>query len=362
MPRILIAAGGTGGHLYPGMVLGHELRKRGCKTAFICRKNDPCKQILSGDRFRFFEISFHGFPRRISFKVFSFFYLLVKSLFSSFAVINSFRPDVIVGMGGYISFPVVLSGFLKRIPIVIHEQNAIPGLANRLLSVFADKIAVSFEDSERSFPKRKTIFTGNPVRQELFNGHAEDAYKALGLDPKRMTILVFGGSQGATKINRVILETLPFLSEFRTHVQFIHITGRMPNERESVANGYSKSGFKASVLEYLDRIGTAYSAADLIICRAGATTLSELTILHKPAILVPFPYATANHQELNALNMVKKGNAIMIKEKDLTPPILSGGIIIYLASIKKNSHHGKMLLPKHLPQYYLANTVLEYVK
>ncbi|MFH1369332.1 MAG: undecaprenyldiphospho-muramoylpentapeptide beta-N-acetylglucosaminyltransferase [Elusimicrobiota bacterium] len=360
MQRILIAAGGTGGHLYPGMVLGNELRKRGCKTAFICRKNDPCKQVLAGYKFRFFEIAFHGFPRRISFKIFSFFYLLTRSLFSSFAVINSFQPDVVVGMGGYISFPVALAGYLKRIPVVIHEQNALPGMANRLLTFFAKKIAVSFEDSERFFPRDKTIFTGNPVRQELFSAVPEEAFKILGLEQKRITVLIFGGSQGAVRLNHAIIDTLPFLTEYKSSIQFVHITGTMPGEKDRAEHGYDKHGFKASVMEYLDKIGNAYSVADLIICRAGATTISELTILHKPSILVPFPYATGNHQQMNALNLVKKGNAIMIKEKDLSPPILSGGMIIYIASIRKNSH--KIALPKHLPQHYLANTVLEFAK
>lgn len=357
MYRILIAAGGTGGHLYPGMVLGHELRKRGCKTAFICRKNDSSKAILANNKFRFFEIDFHGFPRKLSLRLFSFCYLFTGSVITSYKIITSFKPDAVVGMGGYISFPVIIAAALKRIPVVIHEQNSIPGLANRLLKYFASKIAVSFEDSEKFFPKSKTIFTGNPVRQDIFTTIPEEAYKALNLDPKRVTLFVFGGSQGAAKLNQVVIDTLPLLDEYRAKVQFIHITGKLDGEKARIEKGYAKHGFKATVLPYLDRIGLAYTAADLIICRAGATTISELMIVHKPAILVPFPYATANHQQLNALNMVKKGNAIMIKEKDLTPPILSGGLIIYIASLKRSSH--KVNLPKHLPQYYLANTVLE---
>lgn len=360
MARIIIAAGGTGGHFYPGLVLGQELRKRGCKIGFICRRNDPCRGLLASSKFRFFEIAFHGFPRKPSLKVFSFIYLLVKSYFSAAAVMRAFRPDAVVGMGGYISFPVVLAARARGIPVVIHEQNCLPGLANRVLSVFAGKIAVSFEESEKYFPKAKTIFTGNPVRPDLFTGRPEEAYADLGLSRDKVTVLVFGGSQGAVRLNHAVVQTVPLLGEYKSKVQFVHLTGRGKNEKEKAEEGYRKLGVKAVVLEYLESIGKAYSAADVIISRAGATTVSELTILHKPAILVPFPHATGNHQEYNALNLVKKGNAIMIREKDLSPAILSGGLILYIASVRKSAH--KAILPKHLPQYYLANTVLEFVK
>jgi UDP-N-acetylglucosamine--N-acetylmuramyl-(pentapeptide) pyrophosphoryl-undecaprenol N-acetylglucosamine transferase len=360
MPRVIIAAGGTGGHFYPGLVLGQELRRRGCKIGFICRKNDSCKALLASSKFRFFEIAFHGFPRKPTLRLFSFIFLLVRSFFSARAVIKAFRPDVVVGMGGYISFPVVLAARVKGIPVVIHEQNCLPGLANRALSVFASKIAVSFEESEKYFPKAKTIFTGNPVRPELFTGHPEETYAGLGLSREKVTVFVFGGSQGAVKLNHTVLQTIPHLGEYKSRVQFIHLTGRIKNEKEKAEEGYKKLGVKAAVFEYLENIGQAYSAADVIISRAGATTVSELTVLHKPAILVPFPHATGNHQEYNALNLVRKGNAIMIREKDLSPAILAGGLILYIASVRKTAH--KVNLPKHLPQYYLANTVLEFVK
>lgn len=357
---MIIAAGGTGGHFYPGLVLGQELKKRGCKVTFICRKDDSCRRILTANHFSFFELSFHGLPRKPSFKIFSFSYLLFRSLFSAFAIMRSFKPDVVIGMGGYISFPAALAAYLMRIPVVIHEQNALPGAANRTLSFFASKIAVSFEESEKYFAKSKTIFTGNPVRPELFAARPADAYAKFGLSADKVTIFVFGGSQGAVKLNHTVLLTIPLLNELRSRIQFIHITGKREGEAEWAKNEYEKLGLKAAVFEYLDDIASAYAIADIIICRSGAMTVSELSILHKPAILVPFPHATGNHQEFNAQNLVNKGNAMMIRENDFSPPILSGGLILYISSVKRNGRNAE--LPKHLPQYYLANTVLDLLK
>jgi len=242
VPRVLIAAGGTGGHFYPGLVLGQELRKRGCKVAFVCRRDDPCKRILASNNFTFFEISVHGLPRKPSLKMFSFFYLLIKSLFSSLSIMKSYKPGAVVGMGGYISFPVAMAAYLARIPVLIHEQNAFPGLANRALSFFAAKTAVSFEETEKYFAKSKTIFTGNPVRPELFSANPSEAYAGFRLSQEKITIFVFGGSQGAVKLNHTVLQAIPLLGEYKSKIQFIHVTGKREGEAEWVKNAYEKLG------------------------------------------------------------------------------------------------------------------------
>jgi UDP-N-acetylglucosamine--N-acetylmuramyl-(pentapeptide) pyrophosphoryl-undecaprenol N-acetylglucosamine transferase len=360
VPRVIIAAGGTGGHFYPGLVLGQELRKRGCEVTFVCGRDDACKRILAANNFSFFEINFHGFPRKPTLKIFSFFYLFSKSLFSALAMMKSSKPDAVVGMGGYISFPVALAAYLARVPVVIHEQNVLPGAANRALSFFAAKIAVSFEESGKYFTKSKTIFTGNPVRPELFSARPSEAYAGFGLSRDKATIFIFGGSQGAVKLNRTILQTIPLLGGLKSGIQFIHVTGKCEGEAEWAKNEYEKLGIKAAVFEYLDDMAGAYAIADIIICRSGAMTISELAILRKPAILVPYPHATGNHQEYNARNLVNKGNAVMILDKDFSPSILSGGLIRYISSLKKIGH--KAALPEHLPQHYLANAVLELLK
>jgi UDP-N-acetylglucosamine--N-acetylmuramyl-(pentapeptide) pyrophosphoryl-undecaprenol N-acetylglucosamine transferase len=350
---IIIAAGGTGGHLYPGLALAAELAKRGFEPLFIVRENDACRDILAEHRFPFLEIPVCGMPRKLSGRLFVFAFKLVKAFFATRTLLKKMRPEVIVGMGGYISFPMVAVGRLLGIRTVIHEQNCLPGLSNRVLSRFVDTVAVSAAEALPYFDAKKTVVTGNPVRADLFSADSPAAYGALALSPEKFTVLVFGGSQGAAGINKAAIGAWELLGSIKENIQFLHIAGK--RDYDAVRAEYERLKNPGTVLEYLHAIGNAYAVADLIICRAGASTIAELAILNKPSILIPFPYATGNHQEYNAAVLVNAGKAKMIREKELTPELLAGEIT---AAFKAHSGHAvNVQLPALMPQELLADLV-----
>lgn len=318
---VIIAAGGTGGHLYPGIALAAVLRQRGCDPVFFVRTNDACREILDHEGLPWREIPATSLPRAISFKLFSFPFRQVSSLIMASRLIDELRPVSVVGMGGYISFPAVLAGRIKGIPTIIHEQNSLPGLANRVLARFAGRVAVSFENSIEHFPAGSCVLTGNPVRPELFTANRAEAAARLQLDNSKKTVFIFGGSQGAQRLNRIVAAAYELLGTEKSAVQFLHVAGK--NDADTLAAMYRDGRVPGRVLPYLHRMGDAYAAADLIICRAGATTVAELSILGKPAILVPFPFATADHQMYNARAFAATGLGDVIREKDLTPALLA---------------------------------------
>jgi len=358
LDTIIIAAGGTGGHLYPGIALARELRQRGKNIVVIVRRNDAGREILEKEGISYAEIPVAGMPRKPSLHVFSFAYLLVRSFFAAGSLLARLRPKAVIGMGGYISFPVVVMGWWKGIPTVIHEQNYIPGLANRLLVRMASKVAISFLESRHYFPERKTAVTGNPVRRELFVAPPHDVFRHFNLTPDRFTVLVFGGSQGASIINTTLVRAFPRLAAIKDRAQFLHITGK--RDCSEMEKQFAAAGIMARVLPYLHEIGDAYAAADLIICRSGATTVAELKILNKPCILIPFARATANHQEYNAGVLVKDGIAAMIVESDLTPEKLAGAVLDRCNAFA--GHRTAIRMPHPLPQAALADLVLQLAK
>ncbi len=352
MGSIIIAGGGTGGHIYPGISIAMELKKYDYKVCFVVKKNDKGIRILQEHGLSYEEVPAMGFPRRSFLKLFSFSISLVRGFISSAMFIKKTRPSAVVGLGGYTSFNVVLAAKLFGIPSIIHEQNYIPGLANRALSIFADKVAVSFEESLRYFGKKKTILTGNPVRTEVLN--AKKDFNKLNLDENRFTVFVFGGSQGASAINLCVAASLEYLEEYRENMQFIHITGE--NDFEKVKKTYSERKFKASVLRYFSRIEYAYAVADLIICRSGATTVAELRYIDAPAILIPYPHATDNHQYYNAKAYLSSGGlGEIIVEKDLTPSSIAQKISNHI----DNPHRKSLKAPTKLPQKKIFEEIVK---
>lgn len=315
MKKVAIAAGGTGGHFYPGLAVAKELIAEKIHVFFFIKKNDYVKPLLEREGISYREIFSAGFVRAFSIRnVIGFFKLIVGVLESFFSLLRH-RPDLLLAMGGYLSFPPVLAAWILRIPILLHEQNARPGLANRWLSWLASAVAVSFPESRSSF-RGEVVVTGNPVRPEFANlPPAHAAREKFKLSASKKTILIFGGSLGAHRLNELLVQAFSAVPKLAALWQILHITGK--NDEKSMSDAYRSTPWTVCVLPYCHDMASAYAASDFVICRAGASTVFELMAVRKPSLLVPYPYATDNHQRVNAQILENWGVAKVYEQKDL---------------------------------------------
>jgi len=320
--RIAVAGGGTGGHLFPGIAIAQEFMTRNPRNEiiFISTGNPLEQRILSNMNFELARITVEGIKGRGLWNQLKALFKLPKGIFDAFRILGRFKPHLIVGLGSYSAGPVVLAARLRGINLVLHEQNLLPGITNRLLARFADRIFVSFEESKSRFASSNIQFTGNPVRQDFLNDSGfkktEDGADC-GQSP--FTVLIVGGSQGAHRINEAVAEALARLDR-KDDLYFIHQTGKADENR--VKEAYTRHGVPSMVQPFFDNMAELYHKADLIICRAGATTIAEITALGKASIFIPFPFAADDHQALNAGSLSKTGAAEMILEKDLSAKVL----------------------------------------
>lgn len=315
--RVLIAAGGTGGHILPGVAIAKVLRERGHRVHFVVKKDRESQAFLAREGFPSSAIYFEGFPRKVSGRAVLFPFTAVAAFFSARRIFRRESPDVFLGMGGYIAVPAGLVAMLRGVPIVLHEQNVRAGLANRFLSRWAKTVATSFELTEGlSARSGRIVCTGLPLRPDLGPKEPAESRQSLGLDPDAFTLLVFGGSQGARGLNAKILEGVNLLAKERPTWQYIHLTGTA--DEGKVRAAYSALGLNAFVRAFHSDMSRIYSAADFVISRAGANTVLELRRMGRAALLVPFPFATDNHQLANARVLEKTGTARVLLEKDLT--------------------------------------------
>ncbi len=313
--RIVITGGGTGGHLFPALAVHAALARRRpeARVLFVGASGGVEAIILPR-----LEHAFRGLDvRQVTGKGWRGQVGVLVSLPSVVAqasrLLREFGAQVVLGVGGYASFPTVVAARFSRIPAVIHEQNAYPGLANRWLGRMASAVAVSFEAAAAHFPAGRISVTGNPVRPEIRPGDSAEARRRLTLSPERLTVLIFGGSQGAHRINVGTVEALPRLAAVRDHVQFLHGTGE--RDLSDVRQAYDRGGVQARVEAFFQDMATAYAAAEFVIARAGASTIFELAAVGKPALLVPYPHAANDHQRLNAEAMVKAGGAWIVPDQ-----------------------------------------------
>jgi len=325
--KVLIAGGGTGGHLFPGMALAEAFRMKepAGEILFVGTENPLEISTLSKKGFDHVGITAEGLKGRGLWRQIRSLAKIPKGFLQAVAIILRHNPDIVIGVGGYASGPVALAARLMGKKMVIHEQNLLPGFTNRLLGRFANRIFISFPYELAIFKSSKTVVTGNPVRRELLTA------RAAKRNTDRFTVLVVGGSQGAHAINCAVAEALNRLKE-PARMSFIHQTG--PEDAAWVAGIYERSGIEARVGPFFEDMASAYSSADLVICRAGATTVAELTALGKPAIFIPFPFAANNHQELNARYVADRGGGEVILEKDLSGALLAGRIDYYASNPK----------------------------
>ncbi len=308
--RMLLAGGGTGGHLFPAVALAQRLLEvePDSEVLFVGTGRGIEARVLPGLGLALETIDISGFVGKGAVGKLALVPQMVKSLVQSKRIIGQFRPEVVVGVGGYASGPALLAAKMKGCPVLIHEQNAWPGLTNRLLGRWAQRICLSFSESDRAFHHGRTVLTGNPLRSGM-----DDCPPIPEGQPQ---LLVFGGSRGARAINDVILEVLPLLQQFQGRLTILHQTGTEDLER--VRRGYSAAGWDPEgVVPFIQDMAQAYAAAHLVLCRAGATSIAELTACGRPAILVPYPYAAADHQSGNAQALARHGAALMVPQAEL---------------------------------------------
>jgi len=312
--KFIISGGGTGGHIYPAIAIANELKSRFPKAEFLFvgaqDKMEMQKVPQAGYAIKGLWIA--GLQRKLTMQNLLFPVKLISSLWKSRAIIKSFKPDVVIGTGGFASGPLLQMANSLNIPTLIQEQNSYPGITNKLLSKKANKICVAYENLDRFFPNDKMILTGNPVRQDLISIDSKraEAIKYFNLDPAKKTLLILGGSLGARRVNQLIEKELDFFAS--QNVQIIWQCGKF------YLDEYKKyDSNNVQVLAFIDRMDLVYAAADFVISRAGASSVSELSIVGKPVLFIPSPNVAEDHQTKNAKSIVDKKGALMIKESEL---------------------------------------------
>ena len=319
--RIVIAGGGTGGHLFPGVAIAEEFRGRDRTNdvLFIGTQRGLEARVLPTIGFALATLDVEGIKGRGVVRSVAALAKIPRSLLQSRGIIRGFNPEVVIGVGGYASGPAVLAARLMGVPTAIAGQNAIPGETNKILGRFADRIFVSFPETAGWFRRDRVRVTGNPIRAAI------TAAPKRGRKPgETLTLLVFGGSQGAHRINTAVLEAIPLLGELTGRLRVIHQTGAA--DLDMVTAGYHDMGMEADVRPFITDMAEAYGKADLLVCRAGATSIAEITASGKAAVFIPFPFAVNDHQTKNAELLVNRGAAEMIPERELSGEHLSGVI------------------------------------
>jgi len=313
--RIIIAGGGTGGHLFPGIALAEEFEAQGAaeRILFVGTTRGLEQRIVPALGYDLRTITSAGLLGKNAVKKLLSLISLMAGFVQALGIVVRFRPRLVVGTGGYVSAPVLAAAWLFGVRTAICEQNSIPGMANRMLGRLVKHVFIAFEESRQYFPAKKTVCTGNPVRRAFLS----KAEGAPGKDENRgFCILILGGSQGAHSVNRSMVDALDDLKPLRNRLHCTHQTGAA--DHAWVERAYKEKGFSADVSPFIDDMTSAYNRADLVVSRAGAITVTELLICGKPAILVPYPHAAHNHQEMNARMISEKGAARMILDKDLS--------------------------------------------
>jgi len=310
--KIVLTGGGSGGSVAPLLAIAEELKKQKSEIEFLfigTKRGEPEKEMIKNYHFKFCSIFSGKLRRYFSLKNFLDPFLILLGFFQSLFILACFRPEIIISSGGFVAVPLTLAGWFFKIPSLIHQQDIIPSLTNKILAPFAKKITVSFDKSLRDFAKNKTVFTGNPVREIIKKGDQERAIKKFNLEKNLPTLLVLGGGTGAQKINELISEILPELTKF---CQIIHLTGK---GKLKIENWELKIKERYHPYEFLiTEIADAYAVADLVISRAGLNVLTELAILGKPTIIIPIPDSP---QEANSRYFQERNAAIVLDQKTL---------------------------------------------
>ena len=324
--RVILAGGGTGGHLFPGVAVAREFQRRDAMTEimFVGTERGIEARVLPHEGFRLETIDVKGLKGRGVRGLLDAVYGIPAGLLQSLGIVKRFRPDCILGLGGYASGPLLLAAKLRGIRCAIMEQNLQPGFTNKMLARFVDKIFTSYRETASYLPSKNVLETGNPVRWQRLPDAPKD---------EKFTLLIFGGSAGAHRINMAVLDALEQMTELASQLRIVHQTGAA--DFSAISKAYQALPFDAEALPFIDRMDDAYARADLVLCRAGATTVAELTAFGKAAILIPYPYAIYDHQRWNAQALADKGAAEVILDQELNGAELALRLRDYLADRKK---------------------------
>jgi len=331
--RIIIAGGGTGGHLFPAIAIAQEFMAKDPenKVIFVSTGNPFELSVLDKAGFMLEKITAEGIKGRGLLRQLRSMWKIPMGIFESMRIIKNFKPDLVMGVGSYAAGPVAIGAWLMRKKLILHEQNILPGITNRILSHFADRIYLSFKNTKANFNPGKVLYTGNPLRKEFMLKAKEKKNTAASTQEHPFTVMIIGGSQGAHSINDAVINALEHFKE-KYNLYFIHQTGKQ--DEAAVKKAYKDQGISCMVKSFFDDMPKQYQRSNLIICRAGATTVAELAAVGKGVIFIPFPFAADNHQVLNARTFTETGAAEMILQKDLTGRVLAKRIEYY-ASNKK---------------------------
>ena len=329
--RLLIAGGGTGGHLFPGIAVAEEFLSRDSRheVLFVGTEAGIESRTLPGSGYELRTITTSGIRGKGGLAKAKSIALLLFAYAQSRQIMREFKPDLVLGVGGYASGPVVLASRGMQIPRYVHEQNAIPGFTNKILARVAVKVFISLEESRQFFPKDTTLLTGNPLRRQILDTLDDTAPHAPRRTQDNFHLLVFGGSRGARAVNLAIVTALPRLKALGNKLTVTHQTGS--DDLELVREGYKRADLPGEVIPFIHNMAAEYRKADLIVCRAGATTIAEITACGKGCIFIPFPHAVDDHQRRNAEALLKEQAGFMLTERELTGDSL-GELIFDLAN------------------------------
>ncbi|WHY87996.1 undecaprenyldiphospho-muramoylpentapeptide beta-N-acetylglucosaminyltransferase [Neobacillus novalis] len=324
--KIVVSGGGTGGHIYPALALIREIQKenKDAEFLYIGTINGLESKLVPRENISFKSIHITGFKRKLSFENVKTIFRFLKGVTDSKRILKEFKPDIVIGTGGYVCGPVVYAAAKLRIPTIIHEQNSVPGLTNKFLSRYVNKIAICFEEAKNYFPGDKVVFTGNPRASEVIGKDGIKGRLSAGLSTTMPAVLIFGGSRGARPINEAVVKALSELAE--KPYQVLYITGDVHYEAVKKEAELIGSPKNVVIKPFIHNMPEVLAGIDLVVSRAGATTLAEITSLGIPSVLVPSPYVTNNHQEKNARSLSNHGAAELLLEKDLNSKSLVNSI------------------------------------
>ncbi len=359
MSKVIISGGGTGGHIFPALAIAHALKKIHPETEilFVGAEGKMEMEKVPAAGYEIIGLPIAGIKRSLSIDNLFFPVKLIKSLSKANSILKSFQPDIAIGVGGYASGPMLFVASMNGIPTLIQEQNSYPGITNKLLSKKATKICVAYEGMDKFFQSSKIMFTGNPVREDIKDLHNKKSIAAqyFQLSESTPTLLIVGGSQGARSINKAIYAELEKLND--SGIQVLWQTGKsffaQANDKIKQINSDSIKAF-----DFISKMDLAYSLCDLVVARAGASTVSELCIVKKPSILVPLPTAAEDHQTKNCLALVNRNAALLVKDQDAASKLINEAISL-MNNLSKREDLAKNIAPLARPD--AADTIAKEI-